>query len=281
MRPLRNRNSTRLLAGNLGFALAGATALLGAALSASADWDGDRPVEQDWNRPGSPSMPAERARVAVVVLSYNGDAASHAGELFFEGMLGRMRRKYSELFVLRGAATSAQEIQAAMADALATGKIVDFLSNSHSNTTHLQYDGFRGTPSELLQPALWNADPDQLGLAANFGCLSAPQANEFHSLGFKSYIGHDNVSIGAQAMLEFLDHWMHCLPLYETVKRTNHALQSFYGQAPQKALWQLLASQASYETELVSSGENQQLCLGLVRGGLKKDALNPRFGPEW
>lgn len=210
----------------------------------------------------------ERAnsRVAVIVLAYNSDFGSYAGEFLYDGYLRLlMAKRYDTLFVSRDTqkGLSETDIQTAFKAALDTGNKVDFMSSTHSNGSIIQItSGKKIKPYDLLAPVLTAENISQLEFAATFGCDSAPHWSQFESLGFKSFAGHEGISIGAVAMHYFLRAALvKCQSLNDAVATTNSKIEKLFKNNPiTQWIYKKLAKEESYSAELLAFGENFSAC---------------------
>jgi hypothetical protein len=209
-------------------------------------------------------LSAAEKRVAVIVLAYNNDWTSWTGAQLYEGALRvQLGKRYARLFVARGKKLSVSKVQGALRAALATGRRVDFMTNTHSSERAIKLNkDLWVTPRDLIRPVLdETGSVGQLDFAANFGCYSDHQAQEWAGLGFRSYVGHEGVSAGVAAMTTFLKQWVkQCDTLTKSVADTNRILtRLFTKNLIYKALYRALGED-KYTVVMLSYGENQSFC---------------------
>ena len=117
--------------------------------------------------------------------------------------------------------------------------------------------------NDLLAPVL-EADGGmaRLELAANFGCESEGQLRQFENLGFRSFVGHQGISVGAVAMQDFLRNWLsRCKRLDRSVHDTNRTLDHFFATSPfAKLIFTLLSNENEYTAVMKSFGDNLEAC---------------------
>lgn len=207
---------------------------------------------------------SDAPRVGVIVLAYNDDWSSHLGEWIYEGYLrGLMKKRYSKLFVARGKGLTADEVRGAFAAARDTGLLVDFMTSTHSDRSKIQLGrGVRIRPDELLSPLVDPATRERLDLAANFGCNSDGQIPQFEALGFRSYVSHEGISVGAVAMRDFLRRWLRrCDDMQSAIEWTNRHLHRMFTRNPFAILiYRKLSGEDEYTAVMKGWGENRDLC---------------------
>jgi len=207
-------------------------------------------------------------RVGVIVLAYNDDWTSYAGEWIYDKYLRLyMGKRYQALYISRGTkkGLTAEDIQAAFRAAMATGAGIDFMTSTHSTSSTIQLQaGVSVRPEDLLAPVLADEPgaADRLELAANFGCDSVPQVAQFERLGFRTYVGHEGISAGAVTMREFLKRWVKkCLTVHDASSETNTRISRFFKEG---SLWLWIYTKItgleSYDASLVSSGDDLAFC---------------------
>ncbi len=203
-------------------------------------------------------------RVAVIVLAYNDDWTSYAGEWLFDGYLrALMGKRYSTLFVARGKGLSVEEVRGAFRAAQGTGLLIDVMTSTHSDSSRIQLrSGLRVRPEDLFSPLLDEETRQRLDLAANFGCDSDGQVGQFANLGFKSYVFHEGISVGAVAMRAFLKRWLRrCDDMLTAIEWTNGHLHRMFTRNPiAKLIYRKLSNEDEYTAVLRGWGENRDLC---------------------
>lgn len=203
-------------------------------------------------------------RVAVIVLAYNDHWTDYAGEWLFDGYLrALMGRRYCKLFVARGKGLSVEDVRGAFRAAQATGLLIDVMTSTHSDSSRIQLrSGLRVRPDGLLAPLLNEETRQRLDLAANFGCDSDGQVGQFSSLGFKSYVFHEGISVGAVAMRVFLKRWLRrCDDMLTAIDWTNGHLHRMFTRNPiAKLIFRKLSNEDEYTAVMRGWGENRDLC---------------------
>ena len=207
-------------------------------------------------------------RVGVVVLAYNDNWTSYAGEWLYDKYLRlSLGKRYSTLYISRGTkkGLSAEDIQAAFRTAMESGHAIDFMTSTHSDGSTIKLkDGLSVRPEDLLSPVIAedSSSQDRLEFAANFGCESEGQSDQFERLGFRSYVGHSGISSGAVAMREFLSFWVRkCGTLRQATDDTNAWLSRLFAPGS-VALWiyKKLSGESEYSAVLLSFGQDQTFC---------------------
>lgn len=221
--------------------------------------------------------PYPPARAAVVVLSYEDEWWSYAGEYpFVWTVTQQLAAKYSSISILHGQKSTPKYIGNALAAALKRKIPVDLFMSTHSNEDSIYLapldkpnepdtgeDGWVN-PVEFLKPYIREADKQYLQLVVNFGCenVSPKMVDGFvQDLGFKAYVGNNDVSTGAYEMTRFFDEWMNCSDLSSAVADVNEDLTDTFNNytAPRK-IYQEIAMKKTYTNLMQGYGENLELC---------------------
>ena len=80
-------------------------------------------------------------------------------------------------------------------------------------------------------------------------------------MGFKTYLGHEGISVGAIAMRSFLRQWLKkCNDIETAVANTNTNLNELFDNSIGKWLFQIVSGEDAYLAVLNHFGANEDLC---------------------